>query len=130
MKNLLRKLGVFGLIVALITPYIYIPKVNAATTTDGCTNHLQTYLFLDQSKFYIAENKNTKEKIMPWLESKAASDKGGYQTWANFPYAFSAASDEKIVINSVTKNDLLDEDDLETFWEIYNERLKNSFGGR
>lgn len=123
MKNLLRKLGVFGLIVALITPYIYIPKVNAATTTDGCTNHLQTYLFLDASRFYTHVKNG--EKIMPWLESKAASDKGGYQTWANFPYAFSAASDEKIVINSVTKNDLLDTKDLKTFWEIYNERLKN-----
>lgn len=123
MKNLLKKLGVLSLIVAIISPYVYIPKVEAATSSE-CTNHLQTYLFLDQSKFFTYQKNG--EKIMPWLESKASSSEGGYETWANFPYAFpQVSSDKKIVINSVTKNDLLEEDDLEIFWQVYNERLKN-----
>ena len=43
MKNILKKLGVLGLIVAVLAPFIELPKVNAAET--NCAKHLQNYMW-------------------------------------------------------------------------------------
>ena len=48
MKKLLKKIGVLGLIIAILAPFIELPTVNAA---EGCTNHLQNYLWLDMNYF-------------------------------------------------------------------------------
>ena len=48
MKKLLKKIGVLGLIIAILAPFIELPTVNAA---EGCNNHLQNYLWLDMNIF-------------------------------------------------------------------------------
>lgn len=93
MKNILKKIGVLGLIIAVLSPFIDLPKVNAAT--DGCTNHLQYYLFLDANAF-IPEGEKT---FFEGYTSKKQS--GGYQTYANFPYRFPDTSTNDVTIKSV-----------------------------
>ena len=45
MKNILKKIGVLGVIAAIILPFVELPKANAATE---CTDHtIQQYMFLD-----------------------------------------------------------------------------------
>lgn len=47
MKNILKKIGVIGLTIAVLAPFIELPKVKAANT--DCTDHtLQQYFFLDR----------------------------------------------------------------------------------
>ena len=47
MKKFIKKIGVFGIIIAMLIPFVELPVVKAAS--DECTNHtLQQYLFIDR----------------------------------------------------------------------------------
>lgn len=122
MKNLLKKLGVLGLIVAMITPYVYIPKVEAETATDGCTNELVNYLFMDNSKIYLEDDANTtatdSTNYFMKLAKDATSGDGGYLTYTNFPYHFPEG--KKINILSADVNELKDTAQLSKYWAYYN----------
>lgn len=101
MKNILKKLGVLGLMVALLAPFTEIPKVNAENA--NCETHLQNYLFLDVN---IADS-------FPGYED-------GYTTYGNFPYTFSSTENATINVTSVTKNHPTTSNEVETFWRLYN----------
>lgn len=111
MKKLLKKIGVLGLIIALFAPFIELPTVNAA---EGCTNHLQNYLWLDMNYFVSGQGKTFMEGY-----SKGATS-GGYQTYTNFPFAFKDTNGYKVTIKSIDMNNLADTDSFDSFWEAFN----------
>lgn len=97
MKNIFKKLGVLGLIVAVLAPFIELPNVNAANTT--CTKHLQNYMFLDANYFKLDSNDKT------FLEGySSSSTSGGYLTYTVFPYVFSSTTGNAITINWIEPN--------------------------
>lgn len=112
MKKLLKKIGVLGLIIALFAPFIELPTVNAA---EGCTNHLQNYLWLDMNYFNAGKGKG--ETFMEGYSKGATS--GGYQTYTNFPYAFKNSNNYKVTIKNIDMNNLTDNDSYENFWEAF-----------
>ena len=111
MKKLLKKIGVLGLIIALFAPFIELPTVNAA---EGCTNHLQNYLWLDMNIFEGGKGKTFMEGY-----SKDTSP-GGYQTYTNFPFAFKDTNNYKVTIKSIDKNNLTDDSSFDNFWTAFN----------
>ena len=117
MKKYLKKLGVLLLIVAMLAPYVYIPEVEAETST-GCTTHLKQYMLLDASKLYGGTTGN-------WLERLASEDYGGYNTYTNFPFDFPSPDTEKVTINAVEVNELRGSSALDAFWQVYLENVRN-----
>lgn len=112
MKKLLKKIGVLGLIIALFAPFIELPTVNAA---EGCTNHLQNYLWLDMN--YFNEGTGKGKTFMEGYSKDATS--GGYQTYTNFPYAFKDTNSYKVTIKSIDMNNLVDTDSYNNFWAAF-----------
>ena len=113
MKKLLKKIGVLGLIIALFAPFIELPTVNAA---EGCTNHLQNYLWLDMNYFVSGQGKT-------FMEGYVNADSGGYQTYTNFPYAFKDTNSYKVTIKSVDMNSFTTSNtktNISNFWEALN----------
>ena len=95
MKNILKKLGVLGLIVAVLAPFIELPKVNAET----CTKHLQNYMFLDANYFALNDSGKT------FLEGySSATTSGGYLTYTVFPYVFSNNTANSVKVNWIEEN--------------------------
>ena len=73
MKKIIKKLGVIGLLLAVLIPFMSFPKVNAAN--DGeCKTHLQNYLFLDVEQLQFADS----------FEGFS----GGYTTATHYPFEF------------------------------------------
>ncbi len=118
MKKLLKKIGVFGLIIALFAPFIELPTVNAA---EGCTNHLQNYLWLDMN--YFNAGTGTGKTFMEGYAQDAVSERGvkigGYLTYTNFPYAFKSEDNYDIKIRSVDNNNLMDTDSYKSYWTAF-----------
>lgn len=78
MKKIIKKLGVIGLALAVLIPFMDLPKVKAAN--DDCQYHLQNYLFLDENGLYSGnESGNT------ILDTYSTN---GYQTVTRFPFEF------------------------------------------
>ncbi len=76
MKKIIKKLGVIGLLLAVLIPFMSFPKVNAAN--DGeCKKHLQNYLFLDVEQLF---SKNSFDGF--------DNDGKGYTTTTQFPFEF------------------------------------------
>ena len=119
MKNILKKLGVLGLIVAVLAPFIELPKVNAAET--NCQKHLQNYMFLDANFFSLnSENKT-------FLEGYSSSTTaGGYLTYTVFPYAFVDNSSTTTKVNWIETNNFGgntgEVSDLDTYWTLANHK--------
>lgn len=99
MKNVLKKLGVLGLIIAVVSPFI---NVNAETPE--CETHLQNYLFLDVAYPYEFEG---------YLDE-------GYSTYANFSYMFSSNENSQINNVKVTRDYLDTATKLNKYWGLYN----------
>lgn len=110
MKKLLKKIGVFGLIIALFAPFIELPTVNAA---EGCTNHLQNYLWLDVNYFSAGSVTSFME------DSYGNKTSGGYQTYTNFPFTFKDTNKYKVTIKSVSMNNLMDTTSYNNFWTAF-----------
>ena len=116
MKKLLKKIGVLGLIIALFAPFIELPTVNAA---EGCTNHLQNYLWLDMNYFNAGTGKG--ETFMEgYSKDKNEDSVAGYLNYANFPFAFKDTNNYKVTIKSVTTNNLSDDKSYDNFWAAWN----------
>lgn len=113
MKNILKKLGVLGLTIAVLSPFIELPNVNAATT-EICNIHLQSYLFLDEDGCET-ENCDVKQKIADKF-SQYKDD--GYTTYANFPRVFKES--ENIEILDVTTDYVDTSSKLTRYWNLYN----------
>lgn len=99
MKNILKKLGVLGLLVTIVSPFI---NVNAETTE--CEPHLQNYLFLDVAYPYEFEG---------YLDE-------GYSTYANFSYMFSTNENSEVKNVKVSRDYLETASKLNKYWGLYN----------
>lgn len=119
MKNILKKLGVIGLAIAVLAPFIELPKVNAAET--NCKKHLQNYMFLDANFFALDSNGKT------FLEGYSSSTTaGGYLTYTVFPYAFVDNSSTTTKVNWIETNNFGgttgEVSDLDTYWTLANHK--------
>ncbi len=115
MKNILKKLGVIGLAIAVLAPFIELPKVNAAET--NCKKHLQNYMFLDANFFALDSNEKT------FLEGYSSSESaGGYQTYTVFPYTFVDNSSTTTKVNFIETNNFGgnkgEVTDLDEYWTL------------
>ena len=114
MKNILKKLGVIGLAIAVLAPFIELPKVNAAEP--NCKKHLQNYMFLDANYFTLKDDKT-------FLEGYSSSNQaGGYLTYTVFPYAFVDNSSTTTKVNWIETNNFGgntgEVSDLDTYWTL------------
>ena len=89
MKNILKKLGVMGIIVAILIPFTELSVVNAAS---DCKTYLQNYLFIDTA---------TGEEITDKDVYNTDNGDGikGHANYSEFPKAF---ADGNVEIISVT----------------------------
>lgn len=119
MKNILKKLGVLGLIVAVLAPFIELPKVNAAET--NCAKHLQNYMFLDANFFGL--NSEGKTFLEGYSSSTTA---GGYLTYTVFPYAFVNNTSATTRVNWIETNNFGGNSgevtDLDEYWSLANHK--------
>lgn len=123
MKNILRKIGVIGIIIAMLAPFIELPVVKAAN--EECTDHtVMQLLFLD-------------------IATTAADYKGyakfesGYTTYTKFANLFpNVSQNKKINIINVQPNYIVDDKVQEQFYAdmkaLYSEKddktLTNKIG--
>lgn len=123
MKNILRKIGVIGIIIAMLAPFIELPVVKAAN--EECTDHtVMQLLFLD-----IA---TTAEDYKGYAEFES-----GYTTYTYFANLFpNVSQNKKINIINVQPNYIVDDKVQEQFYAdmkaLYSEKddktLTNKIG--
>lgn len=136
MKKILKKIGVIGLAIAVLTPFIELSNVNAAS--DDCETHLQNYMFLDET-YAIDINSKAQDKgkgkcdsiggciFGQYIEADSTGSVPGYTTYALFPYKFSEINNNQYVKEvEVTFNDLSDDTSLNTYWQLHNTVLNYS----
>jgi len=122
MKKMIKKLGVLILIMALISPYVYIPEVKAETT-NSCERKLKTYMFVDASSLLAnVRDINGKQEKMSWVEYYAIDNKG-YNTNTEIPFTFSDLENETVEIMKVELNNLENDEELKKYWSIYFENI-------
>lgn len=89
MKNIIKKLGIVAIIVGILSPFISLPSVSAAT--GDCDYYLNQYFFLDETGGGF------------WDQYK----NGGYTTATMFPYTFaSLAEGQTMTIENVDTFDI------------------------
>lgn len=101
MKNMLKKLGVIGIIVAILIPFTELPVVNAAS---DCKNYLQNYLFIDTA---------TGEEIT----DKDVYGGSGHINYAVFPKAFAGGN---VKITKISHTDVVTSEELSEFRTMFN----------
>ena len=106
MKNILKKIGVFGIIIAMIIPFVELPIVNAEG--ENCSIHLQNYLFLDVDSVGYYED--------------------GYSTYANFAYTF-PRNNGNITILDVKGNLVTSDKQLATYDGLYSLAMSANTSG-
>lgn len=114
MKNLLKKIGVFSLIIAVLAPFIELPSVNAAEKQ--CTDNLNNYLFLDVGYFKLEDEKT-------FLDNYSETN-GGYTTYTQFQYNFPNNETNSIKITNSDTNTFNGsniENGLDSYWNYFNE---------
>lgn len=118
MKNLLKKIGVIGLAIALMAPFISVPKVNAEDS--NTTKHLQQYLFLDEESLY---NDDLFSNVSD-DESAHYKATNGYTTTTEFPYSF--PTDVDVKITNVTTKPVTSADEVEKYITLHNNVIGTS----
>lgn len=103
MKKILKSFGVLSLIVAILLPFLELPKVNAETT--DCETHLQNYMFLDESSPYGFANYD--------------EDKGGYSTFGNFPYDFPEDDAYEVKVTKVSTSEITTSEQMRKYWALH-----------
>ena len=99
MKKLFKKIGVIGLICAVLSPFINLPKVNAEE--ENCTHYLNQYLY------YMPIN---------LVEEWNLFNGTGFTTYTSFLYDFPKVSDgETLTIENVNEFELDSSGRLETY---------------
>ncbi len=102
MKNILKKIGVIGLAIAVLAPFIELPTVKAANT--DCTDHtVMQYLFLDVA----SGSKND------WATYNRSS---GYITYTKFANLFPQTSAGQYVNILKVDTDYVDVDSLSKYY--------------
>ena len=113
MKNILRKIGVIGIIIAMLAPFIELPVVKAAN--EECTDHtVMQLLFLD-----IA---TTADDYKGYAEFES-----GYTTYTYFANLFpNVSQNKKVNIINVEPNYIVDDSVQNRFYEdmkaLYSQR--------
>lgn len=103
MKNILRKIGVIGIIIAMLAPFIELPVVKAAN--EECTDHtVMQYLFLD-----VASGGSKDD----WTNYAST---GGYATYTRFANLFPNTSADKTVKIIDVKTNYVSTDDLSNYF--------------
>lgn len=103
MKNILRKIGVIGIIIAMLAPFIELPVVKAAN--EECTDHtVMQYLFLD------VVSGGSKDD---WINYAST---GGYATYTRFANLFPNTSADKTVKIIDVKTNYVSTDDLSNYF--------------
>lgn len=122
MKNILKKLGILVLAIAVLSPFLKLP---VKADSSDCEKSVVNYLFMDQ-----------KAAGLPW--DPYVGD--GYRTFTSFLYDYPSSLElagKTLTINSVSFNDVNTEDELKAFYEIFldlssdkevDESVKNAFG--
>lgn len=105
MKKIIKKLGVIGLALAVLIPFMDLPKVKAAN--DDCQYHLQNYLFLDVNGFAYAN---------VFEGSTGGNYSDGYQTTTSFPFEF----DNSAEITNISYSELKRDSDISTYVNMHN----------
>lgn len=107
MKNILKKIGLIAIIVGVLSPFITLPSVNAAT--EECKYYLNQYLFLDTfvgSEIEVYELGGKKEI--------------GKRNFTNFMYIFEPpVANERIEIVNSGNVDLSRGSGLEEYYNAY-----------
>lgn len=103
MKNILKKLGIVAIIVGILSPFVSLPSVSAATS--DCDHYLNQYFFLD---------------VTSGNSWKHYTDDGGYKTYTSFKYTFpSLAEGQTLTIESVGEAKLTTNSDVERLHNAY-----------
>lgn len=103
MKNILRKIGVIGIIIAMLAPFIELPVVKASN--EECTDHtVMQYLFLD------VVSGGSKDD---WINYAST---GGYATYTRFANLFPNTSADKTVKIIDVKTNYVSTDDLSNYF--------------
>lgn len=118
MKNILKKLGVFGLIVAILLPFVELPIVNAEE--DNCERHLQNYLFLDVTSKVDGGAIFSQYDLEEDAEEIDGDGNGrGYTTYASFPFVFTDTEYYEIKDIDTEINYLTNSRDLSQYWSLH-----------
>lgn len=117
MKNSLKKIGIIGLIIAVLSPFIELPRVNAET----CEKHLQNYMFLDVNYFAALDNEGS-TFLDQYIKVGDTSAAFGYQTYTRYPYAFTQNANSTIKINWIETNNFTNATNLDSsltrYWTL------------
>lgn len=106
MKKIIKKLGVIGLALAVLIPFMDLPKVKAAN--DDCQFHLQNYLFLDVNAYGVG---NVFEN-----STSGGNYSDGYQTTTVFPFEF----DNSAEITNISYSELKNDSDISNYINMHN----------
>ena len=121
MKKNIKRIGIIATAIAILLPFMKLPKVNA--TDEDCTHHLQSWFFLDASRMYVNNDGGFFERN--YNKYNSVYKPQGYTTFTNFLYAFPEVGDDKYIkINNTITVDFTEEDtllnfstNLTQFWE-------------
>ena len=98
MKNIIKKIGLIAVLIALVLPFVKLPVAKADT---NCSTHLQNYLFLD-------------------FDSLGHYGGDGYTTYARFTKAFAPGT---VNIKSIEANYVNSAADQTKFWKLFTATL-------
>jgi len=116
MKNILKKIGLIAIIVGVLSPFITLPNVNAATTSCDYHYHINQYLFLD---VFTGSSIDTYE-----VENLQSTNEVGKRNFTNFIYTFPAlAEGETLSIVESGSVDLMNEQGFEDYYKAYKELI-------
>ena len=96
MKKILKNIGIISLAIAILLPFVKLPKVSAANNSD-CDTYLQSYMFLDvlNNTALTDEHPNCDEKGGCIFGGYV----GGHENYALYPYKFTEKANSTITIN-------------------------------
>jgi len=110
MKNILKKIGLIGIIIGVLSPFIKLPQVNA----NNCTHHINQYLFLDVFIGYAIEDYV--------VEDLSSTNEVGKRNFTNFIYTFPVLnSGETLNIIDAGSVNLMNDKGFENYHKAYNE---------
>lgn len=119
MKNLIKKLGIIAIAIAILTPFVELPTVSAAE--EDCETHLQNYMFLDVTSNITKKCTSTGGCIFGrYIEPDSNGNVPGYTTYGLFAYKFADTTNKIVKDVIVDFNDLSDTTALQNYWALHN----------
>lgn len=119
MKKIIKIIGIIGLAIAILTPFVELPTVKAAA--DGCETHLQNYLFLDVTNNTdqpCGVSGDQRGCLFEQYIQKDSKGNTGYTTYGLFEYTFSDVTNMDVTAK-VHFNNLTDPTSLLDYWNYH-----------